>query len=74
MEREDYSGYKVVVCRQCQQLGIFIDRAMQPVVGVTLGGDYILHCGHQQDDGRVKQPAVAPPVNGLWDYLVGRIS
>lgn len=62
-KESNYTGYHFVCCRRCQQLGLFIDRAMQPVIGETGAGEYILRCGHVQETGRAKPVEVQPIPN-----------
>jgi hypothetical protein len=61
-----YQGREFVTCRRCQQLGIY--NAIQVKQGETLSGMEILACGHQQDNGRVKVKAVAPPQPSSWGW------
>ena len=59
MSEYRYEGFTHTPCRRCLQLGIWVDRAIQPIVGLTGEGDDILLCGHTQDAGdRAAQPRV----------------
>jgi hypothetical protein len=49
----DYANYRHVPCRTCMRDGKAIDAAIQPIVGVMVGGDYLLRCGHQQETGEI---------------------
>ena len=47
----DYAGYLHVNCRSCQHEDRLENgTTIRPVVGVKVGGDYLLSCGHQQQE------------------------
>lgn len=62
--RPDFTSYDHEPCRRCLQLGIWIDRAIQPVVGLTGDGDHILGCGHHQESGdRSSRTRISTPLS-----------
>jgi len=55
-----YSDYHHVPCRTCMKGGEALGEAIKPVVGVTVGGDYLLLCGHQQESGEGQSRGPSP--------------